>query len=93
MNVVGRIVLCQILGEGDHGGSPVRRNEQRGFRSLGMGRWGQREYRIRRWRTCGIEHGILNNEVELVRNIAPYMLISTVVMAAGFQYQAEKTRS
>jgi len=42
---------------------------------------------------CGIEHRILNNEVELVRNIAPYMLISTVVMAAGFQYQAKKTRS
>ena len=44
-------------------------------RSLGMGRWGQREYRIRRWRTCGIEHRILNNEVELVRNIARYMLV------------------
>jgi hypothetical protein len=31
-----------------------------------------------------------NGAVELVRNIAPYMLISTVVMAAGFQYQAKK---
>jgi len=34
------------------------------------------EYRIRHRRTFGIEQGISNYEVKVVRNIAPYMLFT-----------------